>query len=247
MGFTESGREVNIGAARWKDHNSLRRARIVQAAAELLDEVDIGDDVAMEQIATRAGVARSVVYRQFDGRSDLDRRVRTYIAEAAFETLSANLDVSVGSVGDIVTRSVRGILEWRMAHPRWYEFLGAGPTDFDAADVSAAQSLYRRFEQLVKLLLSGIAEQLGVDFAPFDALPYAAVAMVDGTLTTWLSSPAPARDKDDLIGDVATYVWYLLDGAARSVGLSPDPDATLIEVIRDATESARQATDGGGQ
>jgi AcrR family transcriptional regulator len=236
MVATGVDRIVRIRDTRWNEHNSARQTLVVEAAVALLDETAVGQDVAVEQIAKRAGLARSVLYRQFDGRDDLDRRIRTYIVERSFEVLAANLDFATGSVEDIVSRTVRAMLDWRLAHPRWYEFLGTGPTEYDEPSLDAVEGLRRRFQHLVKVLLVEICDMLGVDFAQFDTLPYATVAMVDGTLTAWIGDPSPARTEDEIVDDIAMYVRYLLFGAARSVGVHVDPAAGLMDVIQEVAE-----------
>lgn len=217
--------------ARWSEHNSARRAHLVEAAVALLDEQPVGRDVSVEEIANRAGLARSVFYRQFDSRDAFDCRVRAVILDQCFEMYATNLDFSTGSIDEIVTRTAGALLAWRIDHPAWYTFLGTGPTDYDNPDLDAVQSLSRRFETLIEVLLSEIAQLVGVDYEPLRTLPCAVVTMVDGTFTRWLSDPSPARSRDQLVRDVADYAWYMLDGAARGSGLCIDRDQTVDEVI----------------
>ncbi|MDF3335930.1 TetR/AcrR family transcriptional regulator [Mycolicibacterium septicum] len=226
-----AGRARAVQDARWFEHNSARRARLVEAAVALLDEKPIGRDVSVEEIGNRAGLARSVFYRQFDSREAFDCRVRTVILDQCFEMYAMNLDFSTGSIDDIVTRTAGALLDWRINHPAWYAFLGSGPTDYDSPDLDAVQTLSRRFETLIDVSLSEIAQLVGVDYEPLRTLPFAVVAMVDGTFTRWLSDPSPVRSRAQLVRDVADYAWYMLDGAARRSGLCVDRDQTVDEVI----------------
>ncbi len=224
--------------ARWSEHNSARRARLVEAAVALLDEQPVGRDVSVEEIAQRAGLARSVFYRQFDSREAFDCRVRAIILDQCFAMYATNLDFSTGSIDEIVTRTAGALLAWRIDHPAWYAFLGTGPTDHDNPDLDAVQSLSRRFETLIDVRLSEIAQLVGVDYEPLRTLPFAVVTMVDGTFTRWLSDPSPPRSRDQLVRDVANYAWYMLDGAARRSGLCVDRDQTVDEVIGGVSGSA---------
>lgn len=52
--------------ARWERHNSARQTRIVESAVALLDESAPGTEIPVQSIAKRAGLAKSVVYRQFE-------------------------------------------------------------------------------------------------------------------------------------------------------------------------------------
>lgn len=58
--------------ARWEQHNAERRGHILQAAVALLEESPPGAEISMVRIAERAGVAKSVMYRQFAGKDELD-------------------------------------------------------------------------------------------------------------------------------------------------------------------------------
>lgn len=226
--------------ARWSEHNSARRARLVEVAVALLDEKPIGRDVSVEEIATRAGLARSVFYRQFDSRDAFDCRVRTYILDQCFDMYAANLDFSTGSIDEIVFRTAGSLLTWRIDHPAWYAFLATGPADSDSPELDAVQSLSRRFETLINARLSEIAQLVGVDYEPLRTLPFAVVTMVDGTFTRWLSDPSPVRSRAQVVRDVADYAWYMLDGAARRLGLCVDRDQTVAEVIDGVSGTAPQ-------
>lgn len=220
-----------IDDARWSEHNSARRARLVEAAVALLDEKPAGQDVSVEEIANRAGLARSVFYRQFDRRDVFDCRVRAFILDQCFEMYAANLDVSTGSIDEIVTRTAGSLLTWRIDHPAWYAFLGTGPADSDNTELDAIQSLSHRFETLIDVRLSEIAQLVGIDYEPLRTLPFAVVTMVDGTFTRWLADPSPVRNRAQIVRDVADYAWYMLDGAARRRGVCVDRDHTVAEVI----------------
>ncbi|WP_051288502.1 TetR/AcrR family transcriptional regulator [Mycobacterium sp. URHD0025] len=236
-----AGEAQPVHDARWSEHNSARRARLVEAAAALLDEHPVGREASVEEIANRAGLARSVFYRQFDSREAFDRRVRTFILDECFEMYEMNLDFSTGSIDEIVTRTAGSLLGWRVDHPAWYAFLGTGPTDDDTADVDAVQRLSRRFETLIDGLLSEIAGKVGVDYEPLRTLPWAVVTMVDGTFTRWLSDPSPVRSSAQIVRDVADYAWYLLEGAARRSGLCVGRDQTVGDVIEGVARPADPA------
>lgn len=57
------GRGSSSSNARWDKHNSERRTKILDAAVELIEESAAGVEVSVKEIADRAGLARSVVYR----------------------------------------------------------------------------------------------------------------------------------------------------------------------------------------
>lgn len=224
---------------RWHEHNSARRARIIAAAVALIDTNNVDDEVPIQAIADRAGFSKSVLYRQFGGRDDLDRHVRTYIVEDSFEKLAPNLDVSAGSVREVITRTVRGLLDWRTDHPQRYAFLSTGPTDYDDPGVDALSSLMRRLVRLLTVVLTEIAEQLQMDHKPFNALAYAVMTMIDGCLTRWIRDAEAAQTRATVIRETSAFAWFLLDGAARSAGLHFDRSSTVATVVNKPTMQPR--------
>ncbi|CPS11306.1 Probable transcriptional regulator, TetR family [Mycobacteroides abscessus subsp. massiliense] len=216
--------------ARWERHNSARQTRIVESAVALLDESAPGTEIPVQSIAKRAGLAKSVVYRQFEGREDLDRRIRSYLLEDFDTTISSQLDVNNGSIIDIATRTIRAVLDWMTDYPHRYEFMRSGATDDDPA-VDAISTVKVRMEQRVRGVLIPITEMLGIDYSPFESVTYAVVTMVEGSLSRWLREAEPVRTRAEIVEDLANYVWYVLDGAGGSVGVSLDPTTELMTAL----------------
>jgi AcrR family transcriptional regulator len=118
--------ELTGREARWERHNSERQKRILTSAVELIEERAAGAEVSVQQIADRAGLAKSVVYRQFSGRDDLDRRVRAFVLGQFAAALDASMSISVGTLDQILTRTISAVAEWITEHPRIHEFMGTG-------------------------------------------------------------------------------------------------------------------------
>lgn len=216
--------------ARWERHNSARKKMILQAAVALLEESPPGADFSVQQIATRAGLAKSVVYRQFSDRDDLDRRIRSYLVEDFANTLDAKLNISDGSIEEILDRTILTVAEWMSDHPRLHEFLRKGPTHDDAS-IDAVNSLKTRMAINARDIIGYITNSIDVDDSAFESLTLAVVTMVEGTLTQWVRDPDPALTRSQIVADLATYTWYMLDGAARSLGLVIDPKTDLVTVV----------------
>ncbi|NEW41015.1 TetR/AcrR family transcriptional regulator [Nocardia cyriacigeorgica] len=221
--------------ARWERHNSERQLTILRAAVELLEESPAGADVAVHRIAKRAGVAKSVVYRQFSGREELDRRIRSYLIDDFAAQLDEQLDVSTGSVREILTRTIRAVADWMSDHPRLTEFARTGPPYGGEDTVDAVASLKLRIAARGSELISSIAQLMGTDATPFDSVPFAVVTMVEGVLSTWVADPAPDRSRAQVVDELATITWFVLDGAARTSGIHVDPDRELTSVLREFT------------
>ncbi|WP_040796027.1 TetR/AcrR family transcriptional regulator [Nocardia higoensis] len=218
--------------ARWQPHNEGRRERIVAALVELLEESPPGAEVPMQRITERAGLAKSVVYRQFSGRDELDRRTRTAIADRFAETLAAALDVSVGSIDEILHRTVAVVVDWIDQHAGLYEFLRRGPAYGDPDDVDGISSLKDRIAADTRELVSGLAGVVGVVDEPVvDTMTFAIVSMTEATVTRWVRSPERTLSRERLIGELAGYAWSVLDGAARAQNLDLDPDEPLLSAL----------------
>ncbi len=217
--------------ARWEQHNAERRTKILQAAVALVEENPPGAEISMVRIAERAGVAKSVVYRQFAGKEDLERRVRSYVFDDFAALLDTKLDVSNGSLRDILTRTVAAVADWMLDHPRLDDFVRRGPTYSGDGSLDAVSELKLRMTSQSEGIIATIAQTIGMDDTAFKTVPFAVVTMVEATLSAWIRGAAPARSRDEIVTHLADFAWYVLDGAARSIGLEINRDDELTSVI----------------
>ncbi|GGK35183.1 putative transcriptional regulator, TetR family protein [Nocardia camponoti] len=216
---------------RWKPHNESRRERLMLAAIELLEETPAGVEVPVVQIAERAGLAKSVMYRQFAGREELDRLARRDIAERFTNEIEDALDISVGSINEILYRTVEAVVAWVQGHPRLHEFLKTGPSE-ENSDTDALSSLITSISSSVTSLVTGLAGVVGVaDDDAADTMTFAIVSMTEATVTRWATDPSPALPRERLISEVASYAWHVVDGVARQHDLVLDPDLPLTTII----------------
>lgn len=240
----DSGVSISAGAnrtpgngyqARWERHNTGRQTRILEAAVELLEDGQTGAEISVQQIAQRAGLAKSVVYRQFRDREDLDRRVRSYLVDEFAGTLATKLDISDGSLEEILVRSINTVAEWMSDHPRLHEFVRSGPTHYDDTGIDAVSSLKAAIAGRARDIIAGVSKSIDVDDSAFESLALALVTMVEGTLAHWVRGQDPELTRAKIVDDLATYAWYVLDGAARTLGVHIDPQAKLVTVINQLT------------
>ncbi len=204
----------------------------MSALIELLEESASGAEVSMQQIANRSGLAKSVVYRQFSGRDELDRRARSTISEQFVDTIDAALDVWDGSIHQILRRTVAAVADWITEHGRLYDFVRGGPAVGDPDDVDALSSVKATIAARTRALVTGLAGVVGVvDEAAADTMTFAIVSMTEATVSRWARDPRPLLNRDHLIAEVAGYAWSVLDGAARVHDLTLDPELPLIELI----------------
>ncbi|MEU6560141.1 TetR/AcrR family transcriptional regulator [Nocardia nova] len=234
--------------ARWQPHNDRRREQIVAALIELLEESAAGDEISMQQIAKRSGLAKSVVYRQFSGRDELDRRARSTISEQFIDTVDTALDIWDGSIHQILHRTVATVVDWITEHARLYDFVRSGPAIGDPDDVDALSSIKATIAARARALVTGLGGVVGVvDEPTADTMTFAIVSMTEATVSRWARDPQPLLGHDRLIAEVAGYAWSVLDGAARAQRVLLDPELPLIEVINaladTGEDSGRQPAD----
>ncbi|GAA1832626.1 TetR/AcrR family transcriptional regulator [Actinomadura chokoriensis] len=221
--------------ARWEEHNSAREMMILRAAVELLEETPSGTHVSVQQIAKRAGLAKSVVYRRFCDRDDLDRRIRSYLVDDFASTMAAKLDISHGSVEEILGRSIDTVAGWMSEHPRLHDFMGQGPTQDDDSGADAVGILRGRIAGRAREIITVLLASFDIDDSGLESLPLAIVTMVEGMLTQWVRDPAQGRTRAEVVAELTAYTWFMLDGAARSLGLVIDPTTELRTVVERMT------------
>ncbi|MFC4373396.1 TetR/AcrR family transcriptional regulator [Nocardia halotolerans] len=217
--------------ARWQPHNDSRRERIVLSGIELIEQAPAGVEVPIVQIAEHAGLAKSVVYRQFAGRDELDRRIRREIADRFVTEIEDALDIGDGSIHEILVRTVGAVVTWVQVHPRLHDFLRTGPSEA-GTDVDAMSALIATIAASTRALVTGLAGVVGVaDDGSADAMTFAIVSMTEATVTRWANDPDPVLTRDQLIEEVSSYAWHVVDGVARRHGLTLDPEQPLTTVI----------------
>ena len=111
---------------RWDSHNQARRQHILDAAIGVLADAEPGVEVHVQQIADRAGLSRTVVYRHFTDRADLDAAVQG----RALELLRAELVPALSFEGtpvEIIRRIVSAYVGWASRAPLAARVRAAGP------------------------------------------------------------------------------------------------------------------------
>src|SRR4051794_33062942 len=101
-------------STRWDPHRRERRAAIIAAAIGAIEEY--GPDALTAQIADRAGVPRTHVYRHFDGKQALDIAVARAAAKEIGESIRSGL-ATPGSPRAIIQASIDQHLGWIERHP----------------------------------------------------------------------------------------------------------------------------------
>lgn len=215
---TDAGRDGR--STRWDVHRRERRRAIIRAAIEAIEAE--GPDAPTAQIAERAGVPRTHVYRHFDGKAALDLAVSSHIANEIGRRVRAALETR-GSVREIITASIDEHLGWIEEHPNLYRFLAqhayAVRAEGGAVDAKAA------FAAELTPLVEAYLRAFGADPAPAQRVIAGMVGLVDATAAWWLDGREPPRAV--LTAELADRVWVVIERSGRDLGLSLDPDLAL--------------------
>lgn len=217
--------------ARWDKHNQERREQILGAAIEVVEAGEPGAEFHVQQIAERAGLTRSVIYRHFTDRADLDRAIQA----AILQNLTARLVPAVtldGTVHEIIERAVSTYVGWAVDHPALHRFAendavgGPGPLQHGIHEIAAV---------LVEVLETAVV-RLGLDLdeddrALIDPLAYALVGAVFGSVRRWASREERRPAAAQLSTLLSASVWHIIDGHARWLGLELDPNLPVEQLL----------------
>lgn len=227
QGGRQDGRQ-----ARWDRHNQERRQQILDAAIAVVEAHEPGAEVHVQQIAERAGLSRTVVYRHFSDRADLDRAVQTAIVD----DLSGELLPAVtldGTIPQIIERIVSTYVSWAVAHPALHRL---AEQDSSADGTGPLQQGIERIAHQVVELISTAVELLGVEMSQdesdaVDPLVFGLVGAVFSAVRRWMARPERTPSAPVLVSLVTDSVWFILDGHARSLGLSLHRDQPVEELL----------------
>jgi len=216
--------------ARWNQHNESRRRRIIDAAVEVIEAGRPGADVHVQQIASRAGLSRTVVYRHFEDRRDLDRAVQQHIIAMLWETLQPSMRLD-GTVPEIIDRIVGTYVGWAVEHPALHRMADHDQTP-DGPLEKALEEIAGQVGQFVSLAILALGGELTEDAAAaVDPLVYGIVGSVFGAVRRWLARPTPSLSAERLATLASQSVWFVLAGHAATLGVVIDPQQPVEELV----------------
>lgn len=201
------------------DHRAQRRTRIVQAAAEAVEEHGLG--VGTAQIAERAGVARPHVYRHFDSKDDLDAEVARWAATALVEHVRPTL-TRTGTPMEIIRGVIAAAVAWAEEHPNLYRFMAA------RQQTKALQRVRLGRTRFLGEVLEASAAYLRSTEAGVEAPPRVMaglMGMVDASIIWWLDHGDEARE--ELVDRLSRQVWLVLGDLVSEMGVPIDAATVL--------------------
>ncbi|GAA3830664.1 TetR/AcrR family transcriptional regulator [Nocardioides panacisoli] len=209
---------------RWESHNAERREQVLAAAVELLEEQPPGAEIHVQQIAERAGLARTVVYRLFNSRADLQRAVQLRVVEMIRGVLEVNFELT-GSADEIIRGIVGSYVDWVAEHPQLHDMaereLGDGePGELERAIDVLGKELSELLQAGAALLDNDLDDTL---IAMLDLLVVGLIGQVRGAVNQWVRRPDRTPSARTLTGLLSRWIWYQIDGQARELGVVVDP------------------------
>jgi AcrR family transcriptional regulator len=227
---SEPGAEANGAvrdgrSTRWDPHRRQRRLAIITAAIEAIEEH--GPEVLTAQIAEKAGVPRTHVYRHFDGKPALDLAVSTHVANHLGQSIRAGL-ASGGTAMAIIGGAIDQHLRWIEEHPNLYRFLAQHAYTVRTDALGSAGDAKAALAAELTALISRYMIALGIDTEPAERLIVGVVGLVDATAAWWLGRSDLPRS---VVGtELTEQVWLLLDRTTRQLGLVLDPNQPLPQI-----------------
>jgi len=216
--------------ARWSKHNEERRRQIIDAAIEVLEERAPGAEIHVQQIAARAKVNRTVVYRHFADRADLDQAVQRAILERLWERLLPEVSLD-GTVPQIIERIVGTYVAWAVEHPSLHR-VADHDVSADGPLEKGLEHLAGRIAETIGVALVGLgAEPTEEEAAALDPLVYGLVGAVFNAVRRWVARPGSVLTPVALTHITSRSVWFVIAGHARDLGVEIDPDRTIEELL----------------
>lgn len=220
------GRQV-----RWDAHKASRREVIIEAALSASEKAGAGVVVPLQEIAKLAGVVRTVVYRHFNDRAELDHAMQQRALEMLRDAVTDSLALE-GSIEDIIDRVVTSYVKWAAEHPELHRIATEeSPSGVRDLEVTIAD-IADRLEALLNLAIALLAVDLTAEDAQaMDPLVFGLVGQAFGTVRRWLRQPEREPDADTLAKFIARSVWFQIDGHARDRGIELDPTIDVTELF----------------
>lgn len=217
--------------ARWQQHNDERRQRIIDAAIDLYEEQ--GPHVTLQAVGERAGLSRSVVYRHFSDRHELDVAAQVQILQGLWAELLPALRLE-GTIRETVQRGIGVYVGWAVKHPQLHVVADVD-TSHDG-NGALQQGIDMISARIVEILLAG-AELLELDvsdddIAAADPLVYGLVGMIFGAVRRWVHLGEQHPDATLMTRIISDSAIALIATRLKEFGVELDPDAPLGALIR---------------
>lgn len=226
-----SAARVDGRQLRWEQHKADRRKQIIDAALDILDERQPGEEIHVQEIADRAGLNRTAIHRLFKDRNDLDLEVQWEVCRRMSDVFLSSVDLN-GVPRDIIHGVVDHFVRYAVDHLAWVRFVERG---VPGTDVRPRDETIAGVVEQIEMVISGVAESVGVDLTDDDRamLEPWVTALIGGGLDAvqrWTSRGERRPDTETFIEGITDMAFFVIDGLAARRGL-PLPDTSIAELI----------------
>ncbi|KRC48986.1 MULTISPECIES: TetR/AcrR family transcriptional regulator [unclassified Nocardioides] len=234
MGVDDSGELLDGRRRRWQEHNQVRRQVIIDAAIAVLERQAPGEEFQVQAVADEASMSRTVIYRHFEDRSDLDRAVQRQICDDVGDQLLPALSYD-GTPDQIIHRIVGNFIRWAEAHPALYWFADRDLSDWGPSPLSlAVQQVAEGIEGIMAVVVAALGVELSDDDrAALDPWVFGMIGAVFAAVRRWLERDVREPSIETCIDILSESIWLQINGMALSRGLNlPDlPVSDLLQTL----------------
>lgn len=224
---------------RWDEHKATRRRVVLEAALAAIEAAGPGADVHVQQIAERAGLSRTVIYRHFADRADLDRAIQAEIVDRVWGEIIPVLTLD-GTPVEVIRKIIAAYAGWADDHPALLRFAeldvpGDGPGPLSEMVSQVATQVEALISVGADLLQVPIDDDLRTGLDP---LVFGLVGAAMTAVRRWLDRPERAPEPEVFVDLVTQSIWSQLAGMASARGVVIEPDVHLQELFGDTLEDA---------
>ena len=217
---------------RWQQHNADRRQAVIDAAITVLArDLEPGAELSVQQIADEASVHRTVLYRYFEDRTDLDVAIQQEICNRAGELLLAAVTLE-GTPRDIVHRIITAYVSWAVDNLALMRF---AERDIPGAATKPLDDAIGRIAEQIELVIGGFLALLDAEVGDDDrdALTPYVFLLVGGVMAavrSWSSRAELRPAAPDFTRLLADVTWLQIEGLAASRNIEV-PDRPVEQLL----------------
>lgn len=191
---------VDGRSSRWARHREQRRAQLLEVARHLIHAQ--GPDVTMEDIATASGTSKSIVYRYFSDKAQLQRDIGMHILSGMHRRLVEEVrrvETSGRAVGleDRIRAMISAYVSAAETSPHVYRFV-TRPSD----------GLNHFLTSTARLVAAALPD--GIEESSAAVWSAGAIGFVQGAVDRWMlpapEDPGPRPDAETLTDSLVAWL-----------------------------------------